>query len=434
MANKLIYSILAFLAIWFFGAQYLFGSITGIALFVSTIFVMATVAWLSGGKVPIFPANKQMSMKVAIFTGIAAFAIGGFAAWGFPGFVDINALGTQPATTVQTTTPTPIMTTLSGACAGMNIYPDRIGESGTVTLLAKDKENNDPQTKGDFLNDARVYVEGVERTLTQTSTGATFTGKVGESWVLYGGNATIYIDKTEGCISGNVMSNDVSVHTVEAIGDLAITCYDSSGTELSSGTTSGEEDYDITLGANEEAVFSCKQKVGTADASFNMLAIGILAGNDIDDVDLNAYKDSTCQSGHTSCQTASSVGFAQVPVPKFLRNIEISNQSGTGDSMVNFSSYDKAYQLDTPILLREFDEVEHQFTITAGSTNPATNEKFGNSDVGIICYFDGIWDQGSDGNEYMTWYTKDTSENNVGLTEDFLKPVGKDACVVIEGL
>jgi hypothetical protein len=313
---------------------------------------------------------------------------------------------------------------------------DRVGVSSTATVYLRDQENNDPQTAISAGNIA-VLINGETRVSLggMGTNGDTFTAPVGSKYEIWGGNGTAYVEYTSGCILDETMTINVKGHTAEAIGDLAITCYDSTGaTALSGGTNSSQEDYDITLGANEDSVFYCKQKVGTADAAYDLLAIITKSNGDIDDTILNAFDSATCQADHMSCKNAGSVGFKEVVVPKFLRNIIIiPNEEGAGDNMTS-ASYDHAYLFDEVIRLQEFDEVKYHFTIEAGATNPATNLDFANQDCGIVCFMDGVWDDGSDGMGHLSFYTVDGSESNVGRTEDFARPTGRDACVVIEGL
>jgi hypothetical protein len=225
----------------------------------------------------------------------------------------------------------------------------------------------------------------------------------------------------------------INAHTAAATTDLVITCYDSTGaSELSAGTNSSQEDYGITLGANGEDTFYCKIKLNAADKAYHLAAIAVSAFNDIRDVRLEAFDKAT---GITL--TESQKTFSSGYLPLYLSNAKITcDTSGAcGSSNTNVTGYDRVYVLDEPILLHEWDEVQYQFTIYASSTDPTTTTEFGNSDMGIICFLDAVWDRDyQDGKEYFTYYTRDTDENDVGVSNTVSYPVGKDDCVVIEGI
>lgn len=434
--NPLVW-IIAVLALTFIVAPMLLGPAVG--LFTAVIFsvtLLAALQWLF--KVPLFPLDKKRSMWVTVIGIGVLFVTGAFAAWGFapPAGLSFQLDGTPAAQVVTGEGIEGIPVTLDTACTGAN--PSRIGVSSTVTVFCRDRTNNNPNTKTGLCA-PRVYVNGVERSATSVAaSGFTFTGPVGASFRIVGGNASSYIIESTGCITEEVITHDLDVYQAIAETNGAITCYDTTAaTALSGGTNSSQEDYDITLAANQDEVFYCKFKSNVADKAYNLFAVATAAFNDIDDLTLDAYHSATCQAGHTSCARASTVTFSEAIVPKYLRSLSIAQESTYwGETNISDGTFDHAYELSSPILLEEFDEVKYQFTIEAGSTDPATSNTWTSSDMGFVCFFDAQWDQGSDGVERMSHYTHDSSQTEKGVasTTSLRDPVGKTLCTVIEGL
>ena len=329
-----------------------------------------------------------------ILVGIPA---GWFSSLGFG--PTMFAAPTAPSAPSAPTVPSqPATTTPTGefCVAGIDYPADSKGDAATVDVYCYDKENNDPFTEVECL--VRFYKNGNKIPAPSSTIGGSFNAAVGDVIEWYGGNSTYYVDNGKFCVNSERPSLSIDGHSVAAVSNLQITCYDNTGaSELSAGTTSGEEDYDITLGANEETSFFCKLKVNTADKSYYITSIAVGAYNDIDDVRLVAF-DKAVGWTPTEAQKSFSVGY----LPKFLSHASISNE--TGGSTTNVTGYDRVYVLDEPILLHEWDEVQFEFTIEAGSTDPANNADFGKSDMAIICFLDSVWKRGTDGKEYFTYY------------------------------
>lgn len=393
MARWLI-PLIAFVAI-----AWLYSSFTNQQLLapVTLLFAVFALAVLQKLKIiraiPFVP--QRYVTAILILSGIAVFVMGGFAFF-LPG-ITLASLQGQ-------------ITPSAGAYCIDN--PELVGKSATLTINAYNMESSSPYSAPVDVNPTYVVSAGGVELLTDTSSATLQTHSAGERIKFVGGSSSYYLDDKEVCIDSQNKIVELSAHAVISNSEALITCKDSDGYACSAGTNSSQEDYDITLGANQETTFSLKYKVNTADKTARLYAVAIFSANDI-----------------AECAPVSPE-LTLTTTPKFLKDVTVTDGAGSYGHTRTYT----VYTLPQPILLREWESKEFTFRIKAGSNDPSNSQNFQQQDMCVVCFLDATKYKGSDGNVYDDFYTHDESQSNVGISESVASPVGAKTCVVIEGI
>lgn len=356
--------------------------------------------------------NKGMYALVGLV--VVGFFMGAFA-----GIPFLEGILTPAAFTGSTTQPVGTMTATSCA-AGLS---DEVrGQAATVYLEGYDQESNTPYSSNGIGNVNYYYQivdnNGNEGAIKTSKGGETISnvagGNVVRLWEKADNQSTYYMDPVEVCVDQLKKTIEVDIHAPAAQSNMQVTGYDKTGSAaLSAGTKSGQEDYDITIGANGEEPFYLEFTTNAANKAFRLGAVAIRTDNDIDDV--------TPQDGV----------WTETIVADFLDCKIANDTAGT----YNVTGYEKVYELNTPIMMSEWDDVKYKFTFEAGTTDPTTqNAKWSDDDHAIICFLDVGWSRSDDGRMNLGYYQDTTSQPDVGVAEDYVYPVGKTTCTVIEGI
>ena len=390
--------------------MWLFSAFAGFELLSISTVLLAIFTLLLLQKFGVFralPIPKRQETIALIIVGVILLFTGGFS------FIGLDFSGMITGATITPAAPTSAAVQTCKA----SIPSENLGKSATVTINAYNKESNTPYSSA---VDTQVYIVDDEGNVVKSSDTTAYSLQsysTGDVISVYGGDSSYYVDPKENiCIDKSAFPLDLDVHAAVAASNLQITCYDNTGSAtLSSGTNSSQEDYDITIGADGEDSFYCKLKVNVANKAYNLYAVGTLVSNDIDE-----------------CEPQDSVWTA-IDTPKFLDGIGVGAVSSSDADAISDGSYN-TWILPEPILMTEWETKKYQFNFAASSTDPATNGDFKSSDMAVVCFLDGIYERGSDGNIYFDFYKHDEAESDVGVDNSEDTPVGKQDCVVIEGI
>jgi hypothetical protein len=405
------------LAIVFGVILWLLSSALGTAMFSFTTILWGLLVLVILQKLGILrtiPLPKRSVTILGVVVAGIMFFTGAFS-------VVLTMLPTMPTAAPTAATITSPTTTETTSTAVSNciekvkaVNPNLVGKAATVTINAYDMASNTPYSSA-VDTTAYIVSDGQVVKTTDTSSYSMSGYSVGDVISVYGGSSSYYLaDKKDVCIDKEQFPLELDAYAVVAQSDLQITGYDDTGaTTLSAGTTPGEEDYDITIGADGEESFYLKIKVNVANKAFNLYGVATTVANDIDE-----------------CEPQDTV-FTEVPAPRWLKGLSVANETSEENlTGVNFDTW----VLPEPILLTEWESKKYQFNFKASSTDPTTNSDFGSSDMCIVCFFDAVWDRGDDGKLYLDFYTHDSSESDVGMAGLPTLPVGKQDCVVTEGI
>ena len=387
------------------------------------VFVLALLKWRGVSYAQGWFFNKKTNMYLAIGLGMWLFLSVGIMGFGVPILpAPEAALGGIPAGALGVTTEPPAAGTQTG-CA---VTGELKGKDATIVLAAWDLAANNPYSSTvDFGTSCWIYRNGngadnFVGTSTATSSTAHSTGfTVGDILNLYCGGTSYYSNKIENlCIDTQDKPVNIDAYTIADETDIAITVYDSTGSsELTAAGNSTTADYDLTLGADEPQSIYVQVKVDAANKALNLLGFATASFNDIDYI-------KPVDSALTKVATVS-----------FLENVQISDNSGDGES-TNVTDDYTPYVFSEPVLFTQWDDKKYEFEVMSGSTDPsATDDVFSTIDGAVVCILDGTYAKGADGSVYLDFHDHAIGghESNVGLTETFEFPVGKNSCVVIEG-
>jgi hypothetical protein len=357
----------------------------------------------------IFPLDKNKSLWAGIILLVAGLFFGWYS--GVPVLGDIQNFfkGKVGATAGGVITPT--------TCAD-SVSPEIRGTSSTLTFNAYNLEASDPYSSA-VDTTVWVYKNGVGATnFVGSSTDTTaydFSGfTVGDVAYVYGGGSSYYVEKLENvCVDAQRKNINLNAHAIQTQANMQITGYDDTGsTTLTTGTT-GEENYEISLGANEQKTFYIQLKNNGADAEYDVCGIAVRVTNDVQD-----------------CYP---VGYTSGHLAKYLDTTPITiNQTGA----LNLTGgYDKVYTFD-PIKLHEWESKKFQFVIKASTTDPTASDgaSYANADLCIIQFVDCSYGRANDGTIYYDYYTHDESETNVGANEIVFNPYSLHTGVIIEAI
>jgi len=329
-------------------------------------------------------------------------------------YVTPASVGGIPGTAYVPPQTTPTITTCQ-------VSDELAGKSATITLNAYDQESDTPYStavdvdtyvwRKDSLGNW-VFVGKTTDTSAYSLTGVS----VGDYLKFMGADSTsssaaYYLDEKEVCIDKQSMNIELPAHKWQVESNMQIVLYDDSGsTELSSGT-SNQDDYYMTMGANEETTIYAKIKNNAANAAYRLCGVATTTFNDIDKV--------------------KPIGFTAVSTPTKFNNIAVKVNETTGSTTTISSDY-IPYKLSAPIMLHEWESQKYQFTVKSSATDPTAASGTANLDGFAIQFFDCAAGRGSDGTMYDDFYTHDDSQGDVGLDEGETSPLGKQLGALVE--
>ena len=424
--------VLAYVVLWLFNVN----PMASLAIFVSL--GLAVLVALDGlNFIKVLPGKGLLSTTpLAVIAAIALVASGGLAIFLGPAFAPANLAGSLTGSVTGATTPVVTPSTVTAAstssCIALarEINPDNVGKAAVPLLTAYDYESNTP-TSANVDTAAYVYVNGVYSDTVSTK-GAAISNRVnvGDVVSIYGGNNSAtgyYLEPVESyCVTKTNEPIALRAHNFTGkSGTAFITGYDSTGSAtLSAGTVAGEEDYDITLSANQKDVFYIKFQNLHSNSAFQLSAVATRVTNDIDSCGPHADDSGL---------------WSESVIPKFLKNVQLTNGTGTSGNITG--GYSSVWKLKTPVLISEFDDVKYKFTIVAGATNPATAAgDLSASDNCVVSFFDGGWSKDENNQPYFDIYTHDTAQSNLAQARDisdgttYNTVIGKYYSTLIEGI
>jgi hypothetical protein len=306
-------------------------------------------------------------------------------------------------------------------CSKSAIGDELWGKTATVTVNAYDQEAANPYSSAVDV-DCHVWKHTgtgwkyIPPKLTDTSAASVTGLSVGDYIKITGSDATstssaYYLDEEEFCIDSQSFNPELDAHAWPAGSNLKTVAYDNKGNALSSGTTN-ESDYYLALGANEDKQIQIETTTNVAVKAYRFCGYATAEFNDIDDF----YPTSS--------------DFTHVVTPKWLKNVAvIINETSAGTISTDYD----VYKLDTPFYLTEWEDVIYDFTIEAGSTNPATAKGTTSVDGAVVIALDCADVRGADGNMYDDIHDHTITQANAGLDEAETSPIGGTEGVLIEG-
>ena len=342
------------------------------------------------------PMKNAKTIAVVLFVG-AMFMTGALAQFGLPTASQLGAIGGTPTETFD------VSTELFGKSATLNLKCfDNAGATRTDIGAC-------PVTAYDSAGKTLATNSGVVDSVTTTA---------GNSINLYAGNSSYYCNKIEG-IEMTVLEvfEEMECYAIiDTETNADTSAFDEDGNALTTGTTN-EEDFEITLSADEKKAFELKWKQGDTDTAYWFAGWAVITNGDVQEV------------------LMTSDGFTKVVTPLYLDNKQVSFNTTQANNLT--SGYDYVYRLDEPVLLLEFDSLRHELTIKASASG--TDARDGSSsdtlsDLAIFMAVDAQWEIGKDGKMYFDFYQHDDSEGNVGEVETVISPYGDDMGCIIEAV
>jgi hypothetical protein len=306
----------------------------------------------------------------------------------------------------------------SGVC---EVTDELKGKSATLIPYAWDLESNTPYSSSvDFSTNCWMYANGngptdfvVTTTNTNDSTGEEgFT--VGDVVYMYCGGTTYYGEALEDiCVDEQKKTLNINAHTIVSESNMEITGYDDSGsTALTAGDT-GDADYKMTMGADEESAMYVKLKVNVANKAYQVCAWGTAPFYNITSVEPQDVESS----------------YTKVATPEHMSSISIGyNNSGANTINEDYVTY----KFSSPILMQEWDAIKEQFVVKSSTSDPASTFATSTPEGFAILAKDCQYAKGDDGRVHLDFYAHDSGEADVGLAETETSPAGKQTGVLIE--
>lgn len=401
---KFVWLIALFAAVWFFGLGLLGLTATGIiGAAAITAIIVGVLAAIKVWK--LFPVN--IALIIVVVGVIGLFYVG---ALNLSMLGNINAPASLSGGTIGGGTGATVGAASASSCMD-SVSPEIKGTSSTLTVNEYDKANS-TYPKVSFPIYYFLGVSSPAEVNAQTpfasSTGSV-TVPVGTQVLLVGENTSAYALPKTLCVNTQAQTTVLDVYNIANDTDLVTTCYDSSGTVLTSGIAN-ISDYTMAMGASEQTVVKCKLKLNKADKAFRLGALATLVTTNM-----------------SSAIPADSSVFDLNPIsPLFLSNQNVVFNESSG---MNSSQTYKAYKLNTPVLLTQFQEVTYDINIKASSNDPNggianATTLIGPSQVNIL-WLDSQFERGSDGKLYDDIYDHQSTENTVGMSENVTSAIGK---------
>ena len=404
--KKLVMFFVLFAVVFFFlGAQI---GVTG-GLWGSALFTLATAGILQSlMKIPIFPFALPASWLligslVLMFVGITSY---GWMTGFFPG------AGLE--------LPPPSAQAPGGPC----IVTDELrGKTATLDTNAWDMESNTPYSAAvDLTTNCHIYKNGNSGINyvgpTADTDAASLSGfTVGDTAYLYCVGTSYYTDDIEGqCVDSQRQPLTILAHAVLPEANAQITAYDDSGgTVLDAAVDTDFADYNLTIGANEEASIYVKLKNNVANKMYRFCAWGTTTFYNITSV-----VPGNVESTYTKSFT-----------PVHMSGVAVETNS-TGDTLT--SDY-VMYKAASPLILSEWDSIKEEFIVTSHTSYDPV-DMIG-TDGALLNGFaiiakDCQNSRGSDGKIVMDYYAHNVGEADVGLDETDTSPRGKETGVQVD--
>jgi len=396
----------------------------GIAVGAASLFLSVLIVFVLDATVlPMLPKmnfmGKHSKTVVFIVILIATAYTGGLALLpGLEGFtwggITASLTGASMGIPIAPSVTATSASTCAAVSQGGTISDEIWGSKATVTINAYNKESNTPYSAA-VDTTAHIVRNGQIATITDTTDSDMDSYSVGDIISVYGGDTTYYVDAIESiCIDKAAFPLDLDAHAIVASTSLDIVAYDDTGAStLSTGTNSTSEDYDITMGADENAQFFLKQKVNAANYAYNFAGWMYRLTNEAEEL------------------TMLSSGFTETGAPKWA-NFQIESDDASASATGNITGgYSDVFVLPEPEMMQEWDTVKHEFNILTNE-DPSTSTTFNSGSNVILCSVDAAYSRGDDGKIYLDTYQHNSDESDVGQAGDNRKPVGGLDCTVIE--
>ena len=406
--NKLLALLASVVVLWFV-AGYILGPGTG------TIVILAFIALVLSatkyfGWYPILPGTKKTALAIGVVSLAILLVMGGWLAALQSYMAPQATIGGTP----RFGSTTPPVTTATTGCV---VSDELRGKTVTVNLNAYDQESSTPASSAVDVSTVYVYkkVGNSWDLLGSTSDTTAYTGlsgiTAGDEIKFSGGGASYYVDDKIVCMNSQSITVNLDAHAVCPEANMAITIFDSDGTELSDGTST-EDDYTMALGANEDKQIDVKLKVNVANKMFRVGGVATCEFNDVDDV----YPVSS--------------DFVIDHVYKDIKGDTVSADETNDDA--NFTCYDEFYKLKTPVELHQWESKTWSFVVEGGSTEPNGGGGSTSLDGFALLFVDSCPAIGDDFLTHDQPYAQTTAEANVCLDETETSPYGKQLGAIVE--
>jgi hypothetical protein len=301
-----------------------------------------------------------------------------------------------------------------------NVNPELRGKAVSLTVNAYDVEA-DSSTNVDLTTNCYLYRNSIsagdyQGTTSDTTAPDAITGifSVGDVLLIRCGGTGYYTDPYEACIDRENWGVALDSHDLVATTDLSIVGYDSSDNTLTAGSTN-INDYSITMGAGETTTFRLKLKANVANKAFQFHGWAVAQFYNI-----SSCKPISDDEGGTYTAQA---------VPTFLHNIDVGMDVGGQNAITEDYT---PWVRSSVLMLHEWEEFKTEFELKSHSTNdPNGGENSTAFDGVAIVAFDSTWTISDDNVASYGYYTPDSSQDNVGVTETLTSPLGKDNGVLI---
>jgi hypothetical protein len=402
-----LFLIAAFLGYSFLGLS---SSFMGLPYGLAILFglaVLLVARYMGVGVARAVPLTKQTAGIAGVILVLAVAWTGGWLAM-FTGAAVPAATFTQAS-----------VTGLSATQCAQQIQaanPTILGKAATLTVKGYDFAANAPYSTAVGAG-YYVFKDG-QFVAEAAANGGTITNlKVGDVIDIYGkSNASFYVDNAlQVCITGEQNTKEIRAYAAAQDSNMKVTCYDSDGNTLSAAGNISAGDYNLTLGANEKAKVTCKLKENAANKNSWIGAIAVKAVNNTKDVKVM------------------SSGWALASVPTFLATAQISVSELPN---VTVAGYGKLYTATTPVKLGQWQETVVDFEVSSDTSNdpvyialPTATNLQSNAIIQFVDTATGR--DGVTGASYNDVATRDDAQTNLGISESFTSPIGKQTGTII---
>jgi hypothetical protein len=211
--------------------------------------------------------------------------------------------------------------------------------------------------------------------------------------------------------------------SVAAESDLSMTAYDDRGNQLTTGSNSNQEDYEVSLSADEDKTIEVELKQTGTDKYLDACGVAYKTLNDVDDVAAVRF---TGPAGDD-------VRFADEGVAEHLEtDIAMNESNGLNE---NVSKYDGVFRFDQNVRLGKNDKLVMNFDIQADSDNDPTAVESGDlttTDALLVQFKDCDWYETPGLGADSGYHDESSSEADVGLDESDNSPLGGESGMIIE--
>lgn len=212
-----------------------------------------------------------------------------------------------------------------------------------------------------------------------------------------------------------------------SVSDLVTKVYDNRGSELTTGSNTNHEDYELSLSSDDAKEVEIELEQDGSDKRADVCGFAVKTLNDIDGETVNKVET-------PDGDTIEGDDIETEEVPEHLQTNIVMNESV--DLSENVTDYDNVYRLPQTVHMEHNDKMSAFVDVESDQDNDPAAVDSGDlttTDAFIFEWKDCDYFENTDGVNQYDLHKDDSSESDLGILEPDYSPLGGEQGIIIEG-